>query len=75
MKFFQKSTNFFLNTKKFSPPKTQKHAPRKKKKQKKPHDLYFFLFATVLALPLRVLAFVFVLCPRTGSCAMCLRPR
>ena len=36
---------------------------------------YFFLFAIVLAGPLRVLAFVFVLCPLTGRPFLCLVPR
>ena len=32
-----------------------------------PPIVYFFLLATVRRGPLRVRAFVFVLCPRTGS--------
>lgn len=56
-KNFKNGTKFF-NTN--SPSKTKARRPKQ-------NLFYFFLFATVLALPLRVLAFVFVLCPRTGS--------
>jgi len=68
-KFKNVRTKFF-DTKELRLPTLPLHSARKESL-----PLYFFLFATVLALPLRVLAFVLVRCPRTGSELMCLRPR